>query len=449
MATRRLIGRRAFFPGIIMLGSLVFAPASPAQELLLPRVAPLVGPSSGGPPGGPANQAAPEPRPRVPVARAWAALDQRVVACLHEEFQLNIRRLIAQGVAPTDPRVSADLGACERRVAGQASPPGVPPGQPAAPAPAVAANPPKSPEMPRASVPAVAKPPVSAPDTVKEAELLFWQSVKDSKNPADFEEYLRQYPSGMFAGLARNHLAANPAAGSAQPPGRRVALVIGNASYKQLGRLDNTARDAMLIATTLKGLGFEIIGDQAQLDLDRFRFVEVVVNFGNKLAGADVGIFYFAGHGVQIRNENFLVPVDANPGKPSDADTQLVSAQMILRQMEDSGAKLKVVLLDACRNNPLGAASFRDSAGGLAQMRAPQGTLISYATQPGNTARDGEPGGDSPYTLALSQALQMKGVDVLRMFNNVGVLVANSTGHTQQPWIEHSPIQGEYYFAGR
>jgi uncharacterized caspase-like protein len=148
-----------------------------------------------------------------------------------------------------------------------------------------------------------------------------------------------------------------------------------------------------------------------------------------------------------VRGENYLVPVDANPEKPSDADIQLVDGGLVLHQMEDSGAKLKIVILDACRNNPFGGRGLRDAAGGLAQMTAPVGTLISYATAPGNVAQDGEPGGDSPYTIALTEAMQRPNVDVLRMFNEVAVTVDKTTAHSQQPWLALSPISGEFYFA--
>jgi len=127
---------------------------------------------------------------------------------------------------------------------------------------------------------------------------------------------------------------------------------------------------------------------------------------------------------------------------------QMVATNVVLHQMEDSGAKLKVVILDACRNNPFGGRGLRDASGGLAQMRAPEGTLISYATQPGNVARDGDAGGDSPYTLALAQAMTTSGMDVLEMFNEVGVLVDGSTTGQQQPWVASSPIKGKFYFAG-
>jgi Caspase domain len=298
--------------------------------------------------------------------------------------------------------------------------------------------------------------------TAKTLDLTYWQSVKDSSDPRDMEAYVAQYPSGEFVQLARNRLAVLkpqlqpvvlPPPAPATPPvaveGRRVALVIGNAQYRSVSPLDNTLNDARIMAATLQRLGFELVGNAPLVNLDRASFVKAVVTFGQRLEGSTVGVFYYAGHGLQMQGANFLVPVDANPTKPSDADIQLVDAALVLRQMEDSGAKLKVVILDACRNNPFGGRGLRDSTGGLAQMRAPEGTLISYATQPGNVAQDGTSGGNSPYTTALSRSLQKRGIDALRMFNEVGVMVDAATNHTQQPWLAISPINGEFYFAGR
>jgi hypothetical protein len=243
-----------------------------------------------------------------------------------------------------------------------------------------------------------------------------------------------------------------PAAAPAPPgvaAGRRVALVIGNAGYQNVPRLANTATDARLVAAALKKDGFELIAGGPLIDLDRGTLIKALTAFSNRLPGSAVGVFYYAGHGLQMQGANFLVPIDANPNKPSDADVQLVDVALVLRELEDSGASLKVVILDACRNNPFGGRGLRDASGGLAQMRAPEGTIISYATQPGNVALDGELGGDSPYTLALAKSIATPGLDVLSMFNEVGVEVDTSTKGTQQPWFATSPIKGRFFFAGQ
>lgn len=227
----------------------------------------------------------------------------------------------------------------------------------------------------------------------------------------------------------------------------RVALVIGNGAYQHLPRLDNPANDAKLIADTLNGLGFTLIGGGAQTDLDRMSFEKAIREFGAALAGGSVGLFYYAGHGLQMQGANYLVPVGANPTNSADVDFEMIDAGLVLKQMEASGSKLNFVILDACRNNPFGGRGLRDSGGGLAQMQAPTGTLISYATQPGHVALDGS-NGHSPYTAALAEALKKPGLRVLDVFNQVGLSVDQKTMHRQQPWQSSSPINGDFYFIG-
>jgi hypothetical protein len=142
---------------------------------------------------------------------------------------------------------------------------------------------------------------------------------------------------------------------------------------------------------------------------------------------------------------NWLVPVDANPTAPHDLDFQMVDAKLVLRQLEDAGTKLNLVILDACRSNPFDGRGLRGAGGGLAEMQAPEGTLISYAAQPRAVAADGA-GGDSPYTLALADAIRQPGLDVFRIFNQVGLAVKQATGGTQLPWLASSPISVNFYF---
>lgn len=228
---------------------------------------------------------------------------------------------------------------------------------------------------------------------------------------------------------------------------KRVALVVGNSAYRSVTPLDNPKNDAALMAETLRSLGFTLVGDGARLDLDKAGFDEAVQSFGNQLQGADVGLFYYAGHGVQVRGVNYLVPVGANPVKEVDVDFQMLDANLVLRQMESAGTKLNIVVLDACRNNPFGGRGLRTTGSGLAQMQAPEGTLISFATQPGNLALDGQ-GGNSPYTKALADTIRRPGLDIFQAFNEVGLAVMQATGKSQQPWLSSSPIRGSFYFAG-
>jgi TPR repeat protein len=238
-------------------------------------------------------------------------------------------------------------------------------------------------------------------------------------------------------------LAASPASAE-----KRVALVIGNSAYRNVSRLDNPSNDARLMADTLRKLGFTLVGGGAQIDLTKPQFETALQNFGDQAQGADVDLFYYAGHGVQVRGKNFLAPVEASLTKEADIYVQLLDAEAVLSQMEGSGAKLNLVILDACRNNPFSGGRVRAIAGGLAQMEAPEGTLISYATQPGNVAQDGADG-DSPYTKALVQTISRPGVGLFDVFNEVGLSVKRATGGVQQPWVSSSPIEGGFYFAGR
>ncbi|MGJ5020498.1 caspase family protein [Bradyrhizobium sp. SZCCHNR1015] len=228
----------------------------------------------------------------------------------------------------------------------------------------------------------------------------------------------------------------------------RIALVIGNSAYRAVSRLDNPRHDAALMAQTLAGLGFTLVGGGAQLDLDETAMRRAVQEFGANARGADVALVYYAGHGVQVRGANYLVPIDANPTREADVDFQMLDVNVVLRQMESAGTKLNLVILDACRNNPFGGRGLRDAGSGLAQMRAPEGTLISFATQPGNVALDGRDG-NSPFTKALAETIKQPGLDIFKTFNQVGLEVKRATAGSQQPWVSSSPVDGDFYFAGQ
>jgi Caspase domain len=244
----------------------------------------------------------------------------------------------------------------------------------------------------------------------------------------------------LLPGLARPSAAA-------ETPGRRVALVIGNSAYRNVPPLANPGNDARLLAQTLQAAGFKLVGGGARLDLDKAGFDEAIAAFGRAIEGADVALFYYSGHGMQVDGVNYLVPVSANPSRVQDLDFQMVNAELVLRQMSGGGTRLNIVILDACRNNPFGGRGLRGTGSGLAEMKAPQGTLISYATQPGEMAQDGE-GKDSPFSLALADAMRQPGLDLLRLFNRVGLTVKRATGGQQQPWQSSSPLEGDFYFSG-
>jgi hypothetical protein len=176
----------------------------------------------------------------------------------------------------------------------------------------------------------------------------------------------------MFSGLVPTLLIV--AAGLSTPAcaEKRVALVIGNSAYRTVSPLDNPRNDAALMAETLSGLGFTLVGGRVQLDLDKAATDRAVQTFSDELRGADVGLFYYAGHGVQVGGTNYLGPVDANPTRETDVDFQMLDTNLVLRQMEGGGTKLNVVILDACRNNPFGGRGLRATTAGLAQMQAPE-----------------------------------------------------------------------------
>jgi uncharacterized caspase-like protein len=213
---------------------------------------------------------------------------------------------------------------------------------------------------------------------------------------------------------------------------KRIALVVGNSSYQNITRLDNPRNDATLMADTLSSLGFALIGGRAQLDLDKAALDTDVQNFGRQIQGADVALFYYAGHGVQVNGSNYLVPVGANPTREADVDFQMVDINLVLRQMQGSGTRLNMVILDACRNNPFGARGLRSADGGLAQMRAPEGTLISYATQPGSVAQDGsDKTGDQRIAAALGVLLPDRRLFLFRRARGGGTKGCNHAATTE------------------
>jgi uncharacterized caspase-like protein len=236
---------------------------------------------------------------------------------------------------------------------------------------------------------------------------------------------------------------------SAQPASseRRVALVVGNGAYRSIGALTNPTNDARLLATTLHSLGFILVGEGAQLDLDRRGLERAIEAFGGELSSGDVAFFFYAGHGLQLRGSNYLVPVDAGPVSGADIVSHLINVELALQEMKKARTRLNIIVLDACRNNPFDTAGLRSVSAGLAPMAAPEGTLVSFATQPGNVALDGDDG-DSPFSKALAATIRRPGIELFETFNEVGKSVLRETAGRQQPWISTSPIVGSFYFAG-
>ena len=221
-------------------------------------------------------------------------------------------------------------------------------------------------------------------------------------------------------------------------PERRTALVIGNSTYSS-GPLKNPVNDAADMAAMLKKLGFSVTlkKDASLQEMD-----EAIEAFGNRLKRGGVGLFYYAGHGVQVNGANYLLPIGAKINKEADVKYQAVDANKILDEMATANNGLNIVMLDACRDNPF-ARSFRNAARGLAIVSsAPSGIFISYSTSPGNVARDGD-GRNSPFTEALLQYMLAPGLTISDVFINVRTKVKKETG--QVPW-ELSSLEGMFYF---
>ena len=226
----------------------------------------------------------------------------------------------------------------------------------------------------------------------------------------------------------------------------RIALVIGNAAYQQGDRLPNAKHDAQDIAAVLKALGFEVIKG---INQNRRQMRASVGTFRRKLAASrGVGFFYYAGHGVQHQNASYLVPIGANIEYEEDIEDRAIAARWVLDMMDGAGNRLNVVVLDACRNNPLGR-GFNRSFSGLAEpgFQGKIGTLIAYSTAPGRTAKDGR-GRNSPYTKHLKAALAVPGLELVDIFRWVGAQVERETKRAQRPWRSGS-ANARFYFTPR
>jgi uncharacterized caspase-like protein len=234
--------------------------------------------------------------------------------------------------------------------------------------------------------------------------------------------------------------------GSPASAEQRLALVIGNGAYSGFPSLRNPPNDAALMADTLSGVGFDVT---ALIDADQLAMKQAIRDFGAELeaAGRDtVGLFYFAGHGVQARGVNYLIPLAAEIEREPDLEINAIPLEWVLAQAEAAGNRMNILILDACRDNPL-SRSIRSAARGFTAVDAPRGTLIAYATAPGSVALDGT-GRNSPYTEALSATMQEPGLVLETAFRQVRVRVMEQTGDRQVPW-ENSSLTGEFYFAGQ
>jgi uncharacterized caspase-like protein len=230
---------------------------------------------------------------------------------------------------------------------------------------------------------------------------------------------------------------------------KRVALIVGNSAYVNSAALPNPVNDAGDMAKALTEVGFEVV---MGLDLDKRAFDGKVRDFARALDKADVAVFFYAGHGLQVSGRNYLIPVDARLQGERDLDFEAVGVDFVLKQMElERDGKTNVVFLDACRDNPLGRNLARSmgtrsaSIGqGLAQVQTGVGTFISYSTQPGNVALDGA-GRNSPFTAALVKGVRQPDRNLTSVMIGVRNDVLTATGGKQVPW-DHSALTGDFYF---
>ncbi|HEY1392391.1 MAG TPA: caspase family protein [Methylibium sp.] len=220
---------------------------------------------------------------------------------------------------------------------------------------------------------------------------------------------------------------------------QRIALVIGNAAYRN-DPLDNPINDARLIAGNLKLAGFSV---SLHENLDRNGLVEALREFGIHLDENTVAVVYYAGHGLQLRDHNYLIPVDAEIRSEDEIPIAGVDLSFILGRMSHARSRINIVILDACRNNPFAGKTVASQ--GLAQMDAPVGTLLAFATAPGKLAADSGGGANSLYASYLAKHLLTPGLPVEQVFKRVREGVVRDTHEQQVPW-ESSSLQGEFAF---
>jgi hypothetical protein len=222
---------------------------------------------------------------------------------------------------------------------------------------------------------------------------------------------------------------------------KRIALVIGNGNYIS-SVLANPENDAREIRNVLMQYGFDVMEYE---NLDQARIKQAIDEFGRRLKNYDVGLFFYAGHGIQSRGYNYLIPVDAVLDSEEKVEYDCVQADRVLAVMEASGTMVNIMILDACRNNPFERSWTRAVSGrGLAYMNAPSGTLIAYATAPGSTASDGS-GKNGLYTSAILESIRIPNITILQMFQNVRAIVSQKSGKQQIPW-ESTSLTGDFYF---
>jgi uncharacterized caspase-like protein len=220
--------------------------------------------------------------------------------------------------------------------------------------------------------------------------------------------------------------------------------VLGNGAYQSVAQLPNPSNDAADVALALRNIGFDVIEGR---DLERRAMEEKIREFGRRLDKADVALFFYAGHGLQVGGKNYLVPIDAKLERAGDLSFETLDVGLVLGQME-ADKRVNLVFLDACRDNPLSrslarALGARSAAvgQGLASIQSAVGTMIAYATQPDNVALDGD-GRNSPFTTALLKHIVTPGLEISSVMKRVRADVVAATRDRQVPW-DHSSLIGD------
>ena len=234
-------------------------------------------------------------------------------------------------------------------------------------------------------------------------------------------------------------LQVRPGSGPARSSEQRVALVIGNGAYGS-APLRNPVNDARAMAEALRACGFDVIKLE---DATRPEMRDAIRQFGDRIAAGGAGLFYFAGHGMQVKGRNYLVPVGASLAREEDLEVETVPLDALLARLEAARNRLNILILDACRNNPFGAA-LSGSLPGFTPMDAPAGTYMAFSTSPGRTAADGN-GENSLYTQALLHQLAVPGLKLEEVFKRTRAEVLLASGQRQTPW-ENSSALGDFYF---
>ena len=226
------------------------------------------------------------------------------------------------------------------------------------------------------------------------------------------------------------------------PGEHRVALVIGNGTYRN-APLRNPVYDAADMADALERCGFEV---DKKLNVPQETIEDAIREFGSKLHEGTIGLFYYSGHGVQVSGRNYLIPIGARIVKEKDVKYKAVDLYQVLDEMGSARNGLNIVILDACRDNPL-QRSWRSKSQGLMRVEGPKGTLIAYSTAPGSVAEDGE-GRNGTYTKHLLRAMNIQGLLVEQVFKEVLKAVDSETRGKQTPWMSSS-FTGDFYFNPR